>query len=126
MRLRTSDIHRAGLRRVRCGRGFRYQDPTGAALADPDQLSRIRALAIPPAWRDVWNCPWPSGHLQSVGTDDAGRRQYFYATVLTAVAVADRPALSRLGERGRFGLPATKGAVEAAVLELLSRVSLRP
>ncbi|MHC3467267.1 DNA topoisomerase IB [Streptomyces sp. 7R007] len=78
MRLRTSSCDRPGFRRIRCGRGFRYRDETGAPLKDPAQLARIRALTIPPAWRDVWICPWPNGHLQAVGTDDAGRRQYLY------------------------------------------------
>jgi DNA topoisomerase IB len=67
-----------GFSRVRCGRGFRYRDTDGEPLTDPEQLARIRALVIPPAWRDVWICPWPNGHLQAVGTDDAGRRQYLY------------------------------------------------
>jgi DNA topoisomerase IB len=47
---------------------------------DPDVLQRIRALAIPPAWEDVWICPWANGHLQATGTDSAGRRQYLYHT----------------------------------------------
>ncbi|NUP38657.1 MAG: DNA topoisomerase IB [Streptomyces sp.] len=78
MRLRTSSCDGPGFSRVRCGRGFRYRDETGAPLTDPEHLARIRALAIPPAWRDVWICPWPGGHLQAVGTDDSGRRQYLY------------------------------------------------
>ncbi|MGW5329311.1 DNA topoisomerase IB [Streptomyces sp. NPDC004014] len=78
MRLRTSSSDRPGFTRVRCGRGFRYRDEKGAALTDPAQLDRIRALTVPPAWRDVWICPWPNGHLQAVGTDAAGRRQYLY------------------------------------------------
>jgi DNA topoisomerase IB len=78
MRLRTSDPRRPGFSRVRHGRGFAYRDTSGAPLRDPDQLARVRSLVIPPAWRDVWICPWPNGHLQAVGTDDAGRRQYLY------------------------------------------------
>lgn len=78
MRLRTSSCDRPGFTRVRCGRGFRYRDRHGEPLTDPGHLARIRALTIPPAWRDVWICPWPNGHLQAVGTDDAGRRQYLY------------------------------------------------
>jgi len=54
-----------------------YLDESGARLA-PDDVERMRGLVIPPAWRDVWICPWPHGHLQAVGTDDAGRRQYLY------------------------------------------------
>ncbi|MEU2060523.1 DNA topoisomerase IB [Streptomyces sp. NPDC013455] len=78
MRLRTSSCDRPGFRRIRSGRGFRYVDVGGEPLTDAEQLARIRALTIPPAWRDVWICPWPNGHLQAVGTDDAGRRQYLY------------------------------------------------
>jgi DNA topoisomerase IB len=78
VRLRTSSCDGPGYRRVRSGRGFRYLDPHGEPLTDADALARIRALVIPPAWREVWICPWPNGHLQAVGTDDAGRRQYLY------------------------------------------------
>ncbi|MFJ8691718.1 DNA topoisomerase IB [Streptomyces roseolilacinus] len=67
-----------GHRRVRHGRGFRYLDPQGQPLRDPAELARIRALVIPPAWEDVWICARPNGHLQAVGTDTAGRRQYLY------------------------------------------------
>ncbi|MFJ3770006.1 DNA topoisomerase IB [Streptomyces sp. NPDC090082] len=77
MRLRTSDPHRPGWRRVRHGRGFRYLGRDGRALP-PVERERVRALVIPPAWRDVWICPWPNGHIQAVGTDAAGRRQYLY------------------------------------------------
>jgi DNA topoisomerase I len=78
VRLRTSSCDRPGFSRVRRGRGFGYRDEKGRPLTDPAQVARIRALSIPPAWRDVWICPWPGGHLQAVGTDDAGRRQYLY------------------------------------------------
>ncbi|MEU1462421.1 DNA topoisomerase IB [Streptomyces sp. NPDC005727] len=78
MRLRTSSCDRPGFTRVRAGRGFRYRDESGAPLTDPAQRARLRDLTIPPAWRDVWICPWPNGHLQAVGTDAAGRRQYLY------------------------------------------------
>ncbi|MDX2296800.1 MULTISPECIES: DNA topoisomerase IB [Streptomyces] len=76
-RLRTSDVDKPGWRRVRHGRGFRYLDTAGAPLAAQDR-ARVVALVIPPAWRDVWICPWPNGHIQAVGTDAAGRRQYLY------------------------------------------------
>ncbi|MBL1084463.1 DNA topoisomerase IB [Streptomyces actinomycinicus] len=78
MRLRTSSCDGPGFGRIRCGRGFRYTDVAGEPLTDREQIARIRALTIPPAWRNVWICPWPGGHLQAVGTDDAGRRQYLY------------------------------------------------
>lgn len=53
-------------------------DPRGRALRDPEQLRRIKGLAIPPAWQEVWICPDPLGHLQSTGVDAAGRKQYLY------------------------------------------------
>lgn len=62
---------------MRHGRGFRYLDTDGEPLA-PEQVDRIKALVIPPAWTDVWVCPDERGHLQAVGTDAAGRRQYLY------------------------------------------------
>src|SRR5690242_8819677 len=77
MRLRTVSSHEPGWRRVRHGRGFRYLDAAGEALPAEDVL-RVKALVIPPAWTDVWICPYPRGHLQAVGTDEAGRRQYLY------------------------------------------------
>ncbi|MCZ9338892.1 DNA topoisomerase IB, partial [Streptomyces sp. TRM76130] len=67
-----------GYRRLRHGRGFRYLDAQGRPVRDREELARIRALVIPPAWRDVWICARPNGHLQAVGTDAAGRRQYLY------------------------------------------------
>ncbi|GAA0316498.1 DNA topoisomerase IB [Streptomyces polychromogenes] len=78
MRLRTSRPDRPGCTRIRHGRGFRYLDPAGRPLTDGAERARIRALVIPPAWRDVWICPSPAGHIQAMGTDDAGRRQYLY------------------------------------------------
>ncbi|WEH35093.1 DNA topoisomerase IB [Streptomyces sp. AM 4-1-1] len=78
MRLRTADPQAPGLRRERRGRGFRYLDTAGDPLTDPCHLERVRALTIPPAWTDVWICPWPNGHLQALGTDAAHRRQYLY------------------------------------------------
>jgi DNA topoisomerase IB len=67
-----------GISRRRRGRGFEYRDPRGRRVADEATLERIRALVIPPAWTHVWICPDPDGHLQAVGTDVAGRRQYLY------------------------------------------------
>jgi DNA topoisomerase-1 len=67
-----------GIRRRRRGRGFSYVDPKGRTVTDDATVDRIRSLAIPPAWEDVWICADPLGHLQAVGTDAAGRRQYRY------------------------------------------------
>src|SRR3712207_3311061 len=77
-RLKRADISGPGIVRRRRGRGFEYLDENGERIADIETLERIRELAIPPAWRDVWICPYPNGHIQAVGTDAAGRKQYRY------------------------------------------------
>jgi DNA topoisomerase-1 len=68
----------AGFRRRKSGRGFRYLYDTGKAIRDANHLARIRALAIPPAWTDVWICAQANGHLQATGHDARGRKQYRY------------------------------------------------
>jgi DNA topoisomerase IB len=78
MRLRKSTVDGPGLGRVRRGRGFSYIDVDHDRLDDPEVLARIEALVIPPAWKNVWISPHPNGHIQAVGTDVAGRRQYLY------------------------------------------------
>jgi DNA topoisomerase-1 len=77
-RLRRSDCSGKGLRRIRRGRGFGYVDARGDRLTDDEAIERIRELAIPPAWEEVWICPDPLGHLQATGVDAAGRKQYLY------------------------------------------------
>ncbi|WP_181313111.1 DNA topoisomerase IB [Nocardioides campestrisoli] len=76
-RLRRTSPDQPGWTRRRAGRGFVYLDEHGERL-DEEDAQRVRDLVIPPAWRDVWVTPYPHGHLQAVGTDDAGRRQYLY------------------------------------------------
>jgi DNA topoisomerase-1 len=78
MRLRRSHLRWPGIRRARRGRGFSYHRPDGSAVTDTDTLQRINDLVIPPAWKGVWICPFANGHIQAVGTDIAGRRQYLY------------------------------------------------
>jgi DNA topoisomerase I len=77
-RLRRVDCSAAGIRRVRRGRGFSYEEADGETIQDREVLERIRELAIPPAWKDVWICPHPNGHIQATGIDAAGRKQYLY------------------------------------------------
>ena len=77
-RLRRVDCSQPGIRRQRRGRGFSYQEEDGTPIGDREVLERIRELAIPPAWTDVWICPSPHGHIQATGIDDAGRKQYLY------------------------------------------------
>ena len=90
-RLRRVSSTAPGIARRRHGRGFAYTDARGARLADPELLERIRSLAIPPAWSDVWICADEWGHLQAAGTDAAGRRQYLY-----------HPEWRRRRDRGKF------------------------
>ena len=77
-RLRYVSDAVAGITRRRAGKGFTYVGPDGKRVDDPETLARIRALAIPPAWTDVWICPYPNGHLQAVGRDARRRKQYRY------------------------------------------------
>ncbi|TFB71818.1 DNA topoisomerase IB, partial [Cryobacterium glaciale] len=77
-RLRRSDPTRPGYSRRRAGRGFNYRDPAGETVTEKELRERFAALAIPPAWTDVWICPHPTGHIQAIGLDAAGRRQYIY------------------------------------------------
>lgn len=78
MRLRRSVVTGPGFARVRRGKGFSYVGLDGEPLTDDEHLTRIKELVIPPAWKKVWISPHPNGHIQAVGTDVAGRRQYLY------------------------------------------------
>jgi DNA topoisomerase IB len=106
--LRT-DLTGPGIRRRRCGRGFRYFAASGAPLTDARALARIKALVIPPAWEDVWICPHPRGHIQAVGTDAAGRRQYLYHDLWRERR--DQEKFDRVMEFGRT-LPRVRAVVE--------------
>jgi DNA topoisomerase-1 len=127
---------RPGIRRVRAGKGFRYLDPDGKPVRNPDELRRIRSLAIPPAWTDVWICPHPNGHLQATGRDARGRKQYRYHPRWRATRdetkydrmiafAAALPAIRAHLEQdlARPGLPRTK--VLAAVVRLLETTHIR-
>jgi DNA topoisomerase-1 len=125
-----------GIRRRRKGRGFTWIDVEGKTLRDAAQLARLRALAIPPAWKSVWVCPRPNGHIQATGRDARGRKQYRYhadwRTVRDATKfgrmVAFGEALPRLRARvaedlALPGLPREK--VLAAVVRLLETTLIR-
>lgn len=77
-RLRRSDLHSPGLTRVRRGRGWEYRMPDGSRVDDPAARAALQALAIPPAWTEVWISPRENGHILATGMDAAGRRQYIY------------------------------------------------
>ena len=77
-RLKRVDCSGPGIRRRRRGKGFEYLDEDGRRVTEPSVIERIRELAIPPAWGEVWICPYPMGHIQATGNDAAGRKQYRY------------------------------------------------
>lgn len=125
-----------GFRQIRRGRGFSYHDLEGQTIRDPETIRRIRALAIPPAWTDVWSCPAPNGHIQATGRDDRGRKQYRYHDRWRRVRdeakytrmIDFAQALPRIRRRvardlARPGLPREK--VLAAVVRLLEITSIR-
>src|SRR5689334_3363592 len=99
-----------GIERRKAGKGFTYRHPGGKAVRDAETLVRIRRLAIPPAWTDVWICSDPDGHLQATGRDARGRRQYRYHPKFRARR--DRGKFARLV---RFGdlLPKIRRRVRA-------------
>lgn len=125
-----------GYRRRRAGKGFRYLDEQGQPLRDGEVLQRIKALAIPPAWKEVWICPLAQGHLQATGRDAKGRKQYRYHTRWRAVRDENKfdrllnfgQALTRIRERTEQdlalpGLPRAK--VQAALVRLLETTFIR-
>lgn len=125
----------AGISRARSGSGFSYRRPDGSAVSAADR-ARIEALVIPPAWQDVWICPRERGHIQAVGTDDAGRRQYLYHSDWSAKrdkgkyarALALAEALPRA--RGRVTQALRRGddsreAVLAAAFRMLDAGAIR-
>jgi DNA topoisomerase IB len=104
-----SDPHGPGIARVRDGDGFRYRDPSGAEVTEPETLNRIRALRIPPAWQDVWISGEPLGHIQATGVDSKGRTQYRYHQVWR-----ERRDAEKFGHMLRFAgaLPTLRQATE--------------
>jgi hypothetical protein len=118
-RLRKVDCTGPGLRRVRRGRGFSILDPDGERVEEPEVLTRISELVIPPAWNDVWICPYPGGHIQATGVDQKGRKYIDPRTFdrhVDGITIAG--ALPELAVEGDG--TAIQGDVEAAVLELLT------
>jgi len=125
-----------GITRQRAGKDFIYRDTDGAPIRDEETLRRIRALAVPPAWTEVWICPDPRGHLQATGRDARGRKQYRYHPRWRAAR--DETKYEHMLEFGRAlprirrrveqdlslpGLPREK--VLAAVVRLMERTLAR-
>jgi len=107
-----------GIERRRRGSGFSYTDALGAAL-DHDQIDRVAALAIPPAWHDVWICPDPDGYLQATGVDEAGRKQYRYHEGFRSFC--DERKFARLAYFGRAIVKIRKASAAALDEPLGSR-----
>jgi DNA topoisomerase I len=134
--LRYVSDENPGIRRRRVGKGFAYTAADGMRLSDAATLARIKSLAIPPAWKDVWICPRPNGHIQATGRDEKGRKQYRYhprwhevrdETKYTRM-IAFAAALSKIRERTAQdlaipGLPREK--VLATVVQLLEKTLIR-
>jgi len=110
--LRYVGDHQPGIARQRTARGFRYVDAGGKPVRDEDTLARIRALAIPPAWEQVWICAHANGHLQATGRDARGRKQYRYHPRWRSVR--DEVKYERMLAFGR-ALPGIRAAVDAAL-----------
>ena len=134
--LRYADPNGPGISRRRDRRGFAYFAPDGSRLSEPARLARIRALVIPPAWKAVWISPDPAGHIQAMGKDERGRRQYIYHPGFRAER--DAAKYARLVDFARIlpglrqtistdmaakGLPRRK--VVATVVHLLDRTLIR-
>jgi DNA topoisomerase-1 len=134
--LRYVSDNEPGIRRLKARSGFRYVAPEGQPVRDPADLARIKALAIPPAWTDVWISARSDGHLQATGRDGKGRKQYRYHPRWRELR--DETKYGRMLEFGRalprirrhierdlslHGLPREK--VLAAVVELLELTLIR-
>jgi len=130
------DPDEPGITRVRHGTGFGYRTPTGRTLRSSRHRARIEALAIPPAWTDVWICSSASGHIQAVGFDADGRRQYRYHDRWDAERSAEKfarlgvfgGALTDIRRRARRDLedvPWSRAAVTALVVALLDATLAR-
>ncbi|MFL5884808.1 MAG: DNA topoisomerase IB [Thermoleophilaceae bacterium] len=131
-RLRKVDCSGPGLRRRRRGKGFEILDEDGDRVTDTEVIERIAALAIPPAWEDVWICPYPMGHIQATGIDARGRKQYRYHDKwreradqrkfddMTAFA-RSLPRMRRRVARDLAGKGMTRERVLASAVRLLDR-----
>ncbi|WP_416671747.1 DNA topoisomerase IB [Egbenema bharatensis] len=134
--LRYVSDDRPGIRRRRCGKGFTYFDVKGDRIRDPEEVQRIKSIAVPPAYEDVWICSLENGHLQATGRDAKGRKQYRYhplwrtirdQTKFTRMLIFSK-ALPAIRERiaedlSRRGLPKEK--VLAAVVQLMELTRIR-
>jgi DNA topoisomerase-1 len=135
-RLRYATGDKPGITRTRKGKGFIYKDRAGRVIRDARTLARVRALALPPAWTDVWISSDPRAHLQATGRDAAGRKQYRYHADWTAerdstkyfrmlAFAAALPAVRKRTRRDMMGPAACRARVLATVVELLAKTAIR-
>jgi DNA topoisomerase I len=134
--LRYVSDSRPGIRRKKSGKGFTYVRPDGTKVCDPYVLTRIRSLAIPPAWTEVWICPVADGHIQATGRDARGRKQYRYHPLFRdvrestkyehVVAFANLLPTIRAKVREHMALPGLpREKVLATVVHLLEMTLIR-
>ncbi len=125
-----------GIRRRRAGTGFSYVDSEGKPIKDKKAIARIRSLAIPPAYTDVWICPHPNGHIQATGRDARGRKQYRYHARWREVRDETKfgrmlafsqvlPAIRERVNRDLSGPTLTREKVLATVVQLLECTGIR-
>ncbi len=125
-----------GYSRRRCGQGFTYFDVDGATMRDTVMRRRLKALAVPPAYTDVWYCPDPLGHLQATGRDAKGRKQYIYHPSWTDAQAEAKfnglvefaaclPRLRRRLQRDLATEPGTRDYALAAAVTLIDRTAIR-
>lgn len=125
-----------GYGRRRCGKGFKFVDPDGVTVSCKITRKRLLSLVIPPAWKDVWICPDPDGHIQATGIDAAGRKQYIYHEQWHAASAAYKygrlqtiasllPMIRRKVQEDLKAPELTKRRVVAAVVRLLDKAAIR-
>ena len=136
MKIVYVDPDMPGITRKKVRNGWGYWDPKGERIADRDEIDRLNKIALPPAYVEAWFCPSPHGHIQAIGYDARGRRQYRYHTEFRAAREADKydrlaafgkalPLLRAQVERDLAGLPTAQPTVVAAIVRLLDIGAIR-
>ncbi len=126
----------SGFSRKKCGKGFKFIGPDGKSLASKEAKQRIQSLVIPPAWKDVWICTEPDGHIQATGLDEAGRKQYIYHPRWHEASSAHKygrlkviaglmPTIRRHVKADLKATELSKRRVVAAVVRLLDKACIR-
>ena len=111
MAITYHDDSAPGITRKKMRHGWGYYDPSGVRIADRDEIDRLNAIGLPPAYRDAWFCPKPNGHIQAVGWDEKGRKQYRYHLGISGDAA--KPRNMRAARSSARDLPKLRAKVEA-------------